>query len=461
MFTYLEKYKKLPEDLRAKIATPEILAVIGRLEEQYKISLATLVMRIMIKEITFRHLPLVLDEEFSLNPEQAETLSRELETKVFKNVAEYLGIAPVVPPVPKPEAGELPEFDDYGFKIDNILEAVIKENQIKLSPMDLAKFKNHLRLLARGVRSKIDARMLLLKDFNSAGLGEIAVDKILQHLDELLRNTFSKPSLKLTAPVLSKIAELNKNNLRFEAAYDLRKVLDTKHELNGGLDLSHEISAPLKEIDKVKDLTLQASADRILTEVPVPLIKPEIKVEPTPIKPFVPTPPPFVTPAPSKPALIVNAGLQTLNPNLNVSKPIAPKPIAPKPIKLSSFDSNFGIKHKVEDIKSIKIMDPLDELRLMDIINFRRLGDNPTEATAKIKTRIKLLQTDDYEKGLAAIMAWRQSPINKNYLEIVALALNNNLSLAEAVTQTRTQNSQSLSPEELAAVLALNRELRF
>lgn len=112
-----------------------------------------------------------------------------------------------------------------------------------------------------------------------------------------------------------------------------------------------------------------------------------------------------------------------------VAMPIKPDPI---PVK------------KPEPIKP-QSMNPIDELQFMSLQDFRRLGETPIHAVEKIRDLIEIMATEDFNKKLAAISAWRLSPVNKLYL---AAGSNNN---AAGV----------LSKAEFDAILILNRSLRF
>ena len=72
-----------------------------------------------------------------------------------------------------------------------------------------------------------------------------------------------------------------------------------------------------------------------------------------------------------------------------------------------------GGKIKMEDVKfEPKTMGPIDELRHMNLINFRRFDKDPFKAVEKIKEKISLFE-NEYRKKLEGIKAWRLSPLNK------------------------------------------------
>ena len=92
MFSYLEKFKKLPKELQAIVSSPQATGIINELEEKYGIELASLAIKIMVKEISWKGLENVLVSEHNLTQEQAVQLKQELEQKIFYQVTKYLGI---------------------------------------------------------------------------------------------------------------------------------------------------------------------------------------------------------------------------------------------------------------------------------------------------------------------------------------------------------------------------------
>jgi len=61
--------------------------------------------------------------------------------------------------------------------------------------------------------------------------------------------------------------------------------------------------------------------------------------------------------------------------------------------------ASIETKTKMEDVRARpKVMGPLEELRYLDLVNFRRLGDSPQAITDKIVMKIKLLEKDGYDR---------------------------------------------------------------
>ncbi|MDO8260798.1 MAG: hypothetical protein Q7T50_04885 [Candidatus Magasanikbacteria bacterium] len=92
MISYLVKFNSLPKELRDKVSSPQAMAIIGVLEKKYAVSLASVVMKVMIKEVSVDKLADFFAHEFSFGSKQAGELVYELREKVFVSVEDYLGI---------------------------------------------------------------------------------------------------------------------------------------------------------------------------------------------------------------------------------------------------------------------------------------------------------------------------------------------------------------------------------
>ena len=63
MFDYLQQFNQLPEALKTKVSSPEAMAILSDLESRYRVDLAMVVMKLMIKSLTIKDLqPLFISE---------------------------------------------------------------------------------------------------------------------------------------------------------------------------------------------------------------------------------------------------------------------------------------------------------------------------------------------------------------------------------------------------------------
>ncbi|MDD2680544.1 MAG: hypothetical protein PHE20_00390 [Patescibacteria group bacterium] len=117
---------------------------------------------------------------------------------------------------------------------------------------------------------------------------------------------------------------------------------------------------------------------------------------------------------------------------------------------------------RIEDVKfRPKVMGPLEELRYLDLVNFRRLGATPKDITTKIVNKIHLLEKDGYDRMVEGVKAWRQSPVNRLYIRLAQEAVVSGLTLKEAVAKRQADQKESLSMAELEAIVAMNNQLMF
>ena len=117
---------------------------------------------------------------------------------------------------------------------------------------------------------------------------------------------------------------------------------------------------------------------------------------------------------------------------------------------------------RLDDIKYIpKIIGPIDELRDMTLVNFRRLGASPEEAVAKIKEKLDILEHDSVIKRMAGIKAWQEAEVTTIYLEISRDCLSKGASADQVISLRESSGRPTLTTEEYKAVLELNKFLRY
>ena len=100
---------------------------------------------------------------------------------------------------------------------------------------------------------------------------------------------------------------------------------------------------------------------------------------------------------------------------------------------------------------------PVEELKLMTLEDFRRLGE-PQEAAQKIYQKIDLLADESLELKAEAIKAWKASPAYQNYLTIGHKSMESNKSVEEVI---RHKTINDMSKFEFEAIGDLNRSLQF
>jgi hypothetical protein len=451
MFDYLKQFKSLPKELREKISSPVAMKTLSDLEEKYNITLASTVMKVMVKDIAINNLSSYLVSEFSLSPNLANKLSNDLKEKLFFSVSGYLGIKP-----------------SFSQEEDQARE-IIKQSGIRLADKNI--YNRSIKLIStflKGVRSKIDTRLVLEKPIEHGGLGldQEKAEHILRtyyqyiaNLDNNLKKEEKisvEPSLLTESDVLTKL--INQEKLEKESEFNLKK------EIEAGRTPS--ISAPekVKEIEGQKEeIKKLAPVKKEIKEKKEEEKKEEEKEEEEKIENIVSFAPP------PKKSLISGIFTSTSKGEEKKNQPEKKEEIkqekkepekkwssVPRPV------SDSGSKQKIEDIKTApKVMGPVDELRYLDIVNFRRLSEDPNEAVLKIKKKIELLEKDGYDRKIQAVLAWKKSPVNRLYILIGQEAVSQGLSIQNLVEKKLEKNKNSLTWQEIKAIMKLNSQLSF
>jgi hypothetical protein len=140
---------------------------------------------------------------------------------------------------------------------------------------------------------------------------------------------------------------------------------------------------------------------------------------------------------------------------LEILKPAAPPAIRRPP----SVKDN---RPRLDDVKYVpKLVGPMEELREMTLVDFRRFGSDPKVATQKIKDKLNLLERESITKKIDGVKAWQESEINKIYKEISRDILLKGVPINQAISLRTSANKPTLTLDEYQAVMDLNRSLRY
>ena len=528
------------------------MAFLLELENKYKVDLAMVVMKIMVKSLALRDLSSYFVSELSMTPEQAGNLTRELKEKLLAPVADYLGLS----------------IEKRAWDLDKDINILIKEAGLVLpSVMLVNRFKTVLVTYLKGVRSKIDTRATLGKEINQGGLNfsPAEIDRILKICATHKFSNLEISALpeKLSPPPLGRLDKIIKQAEKLGVGeYDLKKSLAERNLLplkaenelpasKAQLDLpagrqvlglplaqaqvksqpqpqpqiqpksnviiskahptavpisqgisvnNNLVSAPVKSINEPISATVAATlgavaAASIAGASAISTVAPNVV---SPIASLAKgaavvsgvanalqkiTQPPKkvgffsrlfkgaaknskqikVTPISNVTVALINSSAPAGN--APILKPVVPSRPQPTP-RLATADIRptqvNPSRPKLHDVRSLpKVMGPIEELQFLDLVNFRRLGKTPPEISTRIFSKIKLLEKDGYDKMVAGVKAWRQSPVNRLYLRIGQEAIAKGLSIKDAAVARQQANQEFLSWEELEAIVNLNSRLTF
>ena len=476
MLDYLTKFNALPQYLKDKMSDPSILSTVKDLEEEYEISLAAVVMKIMVKDVSILDLSKYFIFEYSLDGQKAEKLVEEMKEKVLFVASDYLGFETKRKKntigIEKNKAGvDKIKSSNFFFssedeqevaqltqklgpkdkhkeineeRLNNIVNDVVFDTGVNFSSQDLSeRFVKVLKTYIRGVRNKIDTKITLGKEVNNGGLGmsEGRVEEIIKILDE--KNKKKEDNF---LEIKLKDDSLEGEFVKKETAkVDVSKFREKMKKVEGAdpVDVSYDLSSmPKKEAIKAIEKKEALKESKIIQ-------KPKLNSK-------------------GLPDTLTIASKEKIG-DIKIVKKIDQKEnklddhIAGKDGKFKKRlvvpDSG---KKKIEDVKVIpKLIGPIDELRNLDIVDFRRLDPSPMRAAAKIKEKINLLEEDGYGKKLEGINAWRKSKIFSEYIDIGRKSIGQKKPINEIINDKNISGQDSLREDEFEAVLNLNKEVRY
>lgn len=193
--------------------------------------------------------------------------------------------------------------------------------------------------------------------------------------------------------------------------------------------------------------------------------------EPAPKPPKIPAPPP-VSPAPvappPPPVPRVSPMTFAAPPSIRVPSAAAPvrtdqsqEPAAPT-MPTAALRTTESERPRVADIRGMpRLTGPVEELRTMTPVDFRRLGPDPVACVRRVYDKIQRLGKESFTKKAEGIRAWRESDVYLLYVAMGQESLLSGKSIRD-LTMARQQSGQpSLSEQEFMLIADLNRKLRF
>jgi hypothetical protein len=235
---------------------------------------------------------------------------------------------------------------------------------------------------------------------------------------------------------------------------DVRDTVDTRETLRrsateGGVGLSEDASdlvvqAVLEAMPKLHEANAMAASSPVKFSTPSPT--------PTPVVPPVVEPAPNLDVAPTPAGPKIEAEIKSpavVNPPILTDEKSA-SPFAPI------------IQPSMVDVRTRPpVVGPIDELRLFNIIDFRRLDPDPQRAAKRLREKIKLLEDESYDKMVEGVRAWRISPLYNLYLAIGHESLTAGKPINDILKSRQAQGQESLSDKEFETIMDLNKDLRF
>ena len=145
---------------------------------------------------------------------------------------------------------------------------------------------------------------------------------------------------------------------------------------------------------------------------------------------------------------------------IEAAKPVGP--VVTPVMSAASIPATASGRPVVEDIRfERKLAGPVEELRMLTLSDFRRLSSDPKQAILRVRDKVELAAQEGYEHRIAAIKAWRESPLSQLYVSVSREALMGGKSIVDVLADKRSRNEDVLKDDELHAIVELNGILRF
>lgn len=139
--------------------------------------------------------------------------------------------------------------------------------------------------------------------------------------------------------------------------------------------------------------------------------------------------------------------------NIKTSEPVA-SVLNPKPEAESRVDRLQDTGYKLQEHRPIMhdiiapaapkeevkaSVGPIEELQMMTLTDFRRLSPNPAQAGEILLGKFTGLKQESYLLFLKAVQSWYNSPLYKQYQQIIADAINGSVKIKDALGQMKEE----------------------
>ncbi|MDO8583771.1 MAG: hypothetical protein Q7R83_01180 [bacterium] len=121
-----------------------------------------------------------------------------------------------------------------------------------------------------------------------------------------------------------------------------------------------------------------------------------------------------------------------------------------------------GNKPTVDTVQGpLRLMGLEEELAGMTLESFHRLSNNSEEAAKKIVQKVDALKMDSFDRWVGGIEAWRRSPLQQQYLKLVAESFSSGSPVGELVERKRKADASLPTSADIGAIVQLNTQLQY
>ena len=401
----LEKFKKLPKELRDEVSSVESVRVLEEIEKKYGLPLARVVILVMIKENKLDDLENFLQMELNVDSEKARIVKSELREKIFRRVLGYLDETQEHKNIETQEQRDREREEQKNRELLVIKPLLPITLDLEEDEKEIKKYATYNREHVTEEREELDKK----------------VEKIIRESGKRIEDEEMEKRFKNI--ILAQLKEVRKSIETKEALMRPKKM--------GGMEMSEKEAGRIAEMIKdsrvIKDIRDVGDVRKDL-RFKIQNLRGEKQIFP---KPSISS---------TSPASSTSQASQT-----------------PPPSSTSQVHSTSSTSSE----KSPKLTGPIEEIRELRLQDWKKLADIPKERAEKIKEKINLLEEESIERKASAIRAWKESEVNQLYLEIGRKSMEQGRSIADVIAERIQQGRSVLSLEEFEVIADLNQALRF
>ena len=130
-----------------------------------------------------------------------------------------------------------------------------------------------------------------------------------------------------------------------------------------------------------------------------------------------------------------------------------------KPVMTDVNDSSVP-KDQTGEVQPV-MMGPIEELKSMNLEEFRRISSSPSEAIGKIMEKINLLGEESIQRKAEGMDAWKLSPLNQLYVEVGKKSFEESIPVDQVIQHMQNEEPGTMTQQEFEAITDLNRQIRF
>lgn len=328
----------------------------------------------------------------------------------------------------------------------SLVEAVLTAESLEGQSVDVQRrWKKIVEARIGGARDSEKTKALLEASEASGGLG-LTPDES-KRLAELLEQTasgFEKRREEFS--VIEKIAQVKQQSEGILAGPEAadrahQNELNTRFVSMFGKNAVEEMRAETHR--EIESPEMAHSGERATSHV-APLnfaAPPPVQATPAPIEIKVPsTEPKYVPKVPDKLRALIDA-----------ENPIFPLKTPAAPVQKKSSDIRPGMK----------LVGPIDELRTMSMVDFRRLSPDVSVRIQKIRSRIEVIAQDGPHEKIRAIQAFEQSDPVRLYRDVLKRSLISQRSSDDLRAEDKKAGKDYLEEDEILALRQFLTQIRY